>query len=408
MIKHIITVIFCVYSSLALSQVKTPARFDLTSIPLSQLVSLVYAEGIKTDYVLDPDILNDSRIVSLRYSNTTGDMRPFFVQFLAKLGYSVEKRAGTDYVFKTPDNKTDAVETHVKVYAPRFRSADYLTRVLGSLFSGKFTTSKSISSAVPVSSDAAQSSAAGMIQAQADVLVFSGSADDVAKLEKLLPQVDTQVGQVSVRAAVYEVQNTGSEGSVFQIFASLLNGRLGITLNQSTGVLPNSISIKAGGFEGILSALATDSRFKSLTQPRLRVNSGEVARLVVGQEVPILGSVTNVVGGNAVQSVDYRSAGAILDLNPIVYGDSVDLRLGQQISNFIQTNTGLNNTPTLVKRELKTVVSAKFGDLIVLGGLTENKETGNTTGVSFFPQLFGRSNSVAATDVLVLIQLDGV
>lgn len=54
------------------------------------------------------------------------------------------------------------------------------------------------------------------------------------------------------------------------------------------------------------------------------------------------------------------------------------------------------------------VVSAKFGDLIVLGGLTENKETGNTTGVSFLPQLFGRSNSVASTDVLVLIQLDGV
>lgn len=37
-----------------------------------------------------------------------------------------------------------------------------------------------------------------------------------------------------------------------------------------------------------------------------------------------------------------------------------------------------------------------------------NKETGNTTGVSMFPRLFGRSNSVASTDVLVLIQLDGV
>lgn len=408
MIKYIITVIICLYSSVTLSQIKTPVRFDLTSIPVSQLVSLVYSEGIKTDYVLDPDVLTDTRIVSLRYSNASGNLRPFFVEFLSKLGYSVENRSGTDYVFKSPEKKPDTADSHVKVYSPRYRSADYLTRVLGALFSGKFTTSKSIASNVPVSGDAAQSSAAGMIQAQADVLVFTGTSEDVQKLEKLLPQVDTQVGQVSVRAAVYEVQNTGSEGSVFQIFASLLNGRLGITLNQSTGVLPNAVSIKVGGFEGILSALATDSRFKSVTQPRLRVNSGETARLVVGQEVPILGSVTNVVGGNAVQSVEYRSAGAILDLNPVVYGDSVDLRLGQQISNFIQTNTGLNNTPTLVKRELKTVVSARFGDLIVLGGLTENKETGNTTGVSMFPRLFGRSNSVASTDVLVLIQLDGV
>lgn len=45
----------------------------------------------------------------------------------------------------------------------------------------------------------------------------------------------------------------------------------------------------------------------------------------------------------------------------------------QQISDFASTRSGVNNSPTLTKRSLITTVSTRDGELIVLGGLTQDK-----------------------------------
>ena len=136
-------------------------------------------------------------------------------------------------------------------------------------------------------------------------------------------------------------------------------------------MLDHAVRIKTAGIDAVLSALATDSRFKVVSSPSIRVRSGSSARFSVGQEVPVLGAVSYPGSGQQpIQSVEYRPSGVIFELTPQVRDATVDCSLSQQVSNFVNTTTGVNNSPTLIKRELKTDVSLADGDVIVLGDMT--------------------------------------
>lgn len=65
--------------------------------------------------------------------------------------------------------------------------------------------------------------------------------------------------------------------------------------------------------------------------------------------------------------------GVIFDIRPIVKEGIIDLDITQQLSNFVKATTGMNNSLTLTKRELKakvgvqTVVDQICEEMIELG-----------------------------------------
>jgi type II secretory pathway component GspD/PulD (secretin) len=236
------------------------------------------------------------------------------------------------------------------------------------------------------------------------MLIFSGEASEIKKLTRLLSDVDTPLGEVMVRGVVYEVQTSDSTGSAFSLAAAVLSGRVSIRLAGSTQA--NSLSISVGNADAVFSALSSDSRFKVVTQPALRVRSGAQASFSVGQDVPVLGAVTYVSSGQPVQSVEYRNSGVIFSVTPQVREAAVDLAVQQQISNFVPTTTGVNNSPTLIKRELRTDVQVRDGEIIMLGGLTEQKHTSGLTGLSFLPAwTHSRTGESARTELLLVLQV---
>jgi general secretion pathway protein D len=386
------------------------ATFNFSQIGVSQAVSLIYGEVLKTDYVIDPDVLTDARLVSFRYQKPDGLVRPFALAFLKSLGYHVESRSGVDYITKAKLVEPVVPDDDVKVYRPRFRDPSYLSRVLAPLFKGKFTVTRQIAS--PVNSGVTQNvpltSAAGVIDQDADILLFSGSAKEVVLLEKLLGQVDVSKGEIAVKAVIYEVSGTKAEGSAFQALFNLLTSKMGVSFNASVKDSGNSFKISTAGFDALITAVSSDSRFKLMSQPRLRVRSGEMAKIVVGQDVPTLGAVTYQQGGTAVQSVQYQSSGTILMISPQLRDDVIDAKVSQQLSNFVATTTGVNSSPTLIKRSLDTSITAVSGDLIVLGGLTESKETNSKNGLSFISLPFARQSEDTTVDILVILQLERV
>lgn len=178
---------------------------------------------------------------------------------------------------------------------------------------------------------------------------------------------------------------------------------MGISYGVVSG---NSLTLRTGALDTVLSALSTDSRFRTVTTPSLRVRSGGDARFSVGSDVPVLGSVQLDKNGNPIQSVEYKPSGTIFQVKPTVRESSIDLDILQQISNFVQTTTGVNNSPTLQKRELKTVVTAKDGDLLVLGGLDQDKDGSDSSGVSFLPDwLRSRGSEKSKTQILLVLQV---
>ena len=97
----------------------------------------------------------------------------------------------------------------------------------------------------------------------------------------------------------------------------------------------------------------------------------------------------------------------IFDIQPTIKTNSIDLKIQQQLSNFVKTETGVNNTPTLIKRDLVTDVTVKNGEVIVLGGLAQNKDNDMETGLSFLPDgwFTGKSKNKEKTDIIILLQV---
>jgi type II secretory pathway component GspD/PulD (secretin) len=167
------------------------------------------------------------------------------------------------------------------------------------------------------------------------------------------------------------------------------------------------VSLKNQSIDAVLSVLASDSRFKAVSKPMLRVSSGGSGRFTVGQDVPVLGAVSYPGSGQpAVQSVTYQSSGVIYDVQPVVRDDSIDVSVMQQVYNFVTTNTGVSGSPTLIKRELKSDLSLADGEIVVMGGLTDSKNSGASEGPSFLPAFMrSTSSDVSNVEILLILQV---
>jgi general secretion pathway protein D len=164
--------------------------------------------------------------------------------------------------------------------------------------------------------------------------------------------------------------------------------------------------LKFTTLQAVYSALVSDSRFKVVSSPTLRVKSGSAARLMVGSDTPVITSNQLDRNGNAVQSVEYRSAGVILDVTPEARELVTDLQVRQQISNFVSTTSGVNNSPTLMKREFQTNVSLRADDVLVLGGLDQDQSSGDKSGLPWLPSWLGLNGQRhQKSEILLLMQV---
>ena len=392
------------------NQQTVPLKFDFQMLQVGSVIQLIYAEALKQPYVIDPEVLADSRAVSFRYDAQNGDMRPFITGFLDSLGLSVHVRNGVDYIAKKKliEQVEQLPDLETFVYRPKHRDVGYISRVLAPVFKGSFASNKAIaaSDSAKVTRDVPQGSAASMIDQTADVLLFTGTAKEVATLQKLLPQIDEAKGQVMVRGVVYEVASTDKEGSAFALALSILGGKFSI-INGGSATLDSSIRLKTNSIDAVFSALSSDSRFNVISKASVRVGSGDTGRFNSGQEVPVLGAVSYPTGaGQAVQDVQYRNSGVTFEVKPSVRDLVVDLRVKQQISDFVSTTTGVNNSPTLNKREVETTLSLQDGDVVVLGGLSQDKQTGSHSGLSFLPAfLKSKGSENSKSEILLVLQL---
>lgn len=395
------------------------AKFDFRGINVAQVVQVIYSEALRDGYVIDPEVLNDQRSVSFRYDGTGSDLRSFVRAFFDSLGLEVVRRGEVDFVRRKVEKEKERLELQPFVYRPRFRDGSYLVELLGPLFSSSFTSKRTVrGSLVGSGADAAGSvvgnnrtapagSAAATVDRQTDVLVFNGTAVEIERLKKILPQVDTAAGDVLVRGALYEVQTSKSDGSAFSLAVNVLGGKFAFGTGGNLASNDTFASIKTGNIDAVLSVLATDSRFKAVSKPMLRVTSGGSGRFTVGQDVPVLGAVTYPGNGAApVQSVSYQSSGVIYDVKPVLHDAGIELGVMQQVSNFVATDTGVSGSPTLIKRELRSDLNLTDGEVVVMGGLTDAKDSEGSSGPSFLPSfLRGKSSQQANTEILLILQV---
>ncbi|MDE9447964.1 type II secretion system protein GspD [Xenorhabdus bovienii] len=356
--------------------------FSLDGVTIPKSVSFIYTKVFNKPFMIAPEIIEDSRLVSFHITPEL-DEKQFYIRYLNNMGVGVSSKNGVDYIYKIKEVESK-IPQYTYTYKPKYRSVSYLNGVLKTVIpDGAFGSSDNNLNGVSVTSKLMSNF--NVPTTHGDVFVFYGSRASIARLEAIMPSVDTVTDEVYVGGYVYEVQTTERNGSGLAIAANLLNQKLSIQISNPLGSgSDNFIKFSSGSLSALYELFNTDSRFSVVSSPALRARSGTFASFAVGSDVPVLGQVS-YRGDSSVQSVEYRSSGVIFNVYPEVRQHAIDLTISQELSNFAKTETGVNNSPTLIKRNIQTSVSVGDGDIIMIGGLADNKDNTQSTGLSFFP-----------------------
>ena len=139
------------------------------------------------------------------------------------------------------------------------------------------------------------------------------------------------------------------------------------------GVNGAALSIAMGDWTALISAVSTDSNSNILSSPSITVMDNGEASFIVGEEVPVLtGSTAGSSNDNPFQTVERKEVGIKLKVVPqINEGNSVQLNIEQEVSNVLGANGAVD--VRFAKRQLNTSVMVEDGQMVVLGGLIDER-----------------------------------
>ncbi len=254
--------------------------------------------------------------------------------------------------------------------------------------------------ATPGGKAAATGAKSDKISIQADestnALVINAPPDVFRSLRSVISRLDVRRAQVLVEAVIAEVSSQKSAELGVQWVADGRSGNNAIGLinfstgTAITGLLTNPPTVGDGLNLGIgdfsknslkwgafVRALASDSHTNILSTPSLVTMDNEEAEIVVGQNVPfVTGSFsttgTGAIPTNPFQTIQRQDVGITLKIKPqINEGNAVRLEIQQEsssVSNSAQAVDLITN-----KRSIKTNVMIDDGQVLVLGGLIEDR-----------------------------------
>ncbi|MGB5539908.1 MAG: type II secretion system secretin GspD [Gammaproteobacteria bacterium] len=264
--------------------------------------------------------------------------------------------------------------------------------------------------------DAAQgkavSAARGSFDIQADestnALVISAPPDIMRTLRRVISQLDIRKAQVLVEAVIAEVSDTAArELGVQWLFADTQGGQTPVGVvnftnsgSPITDVANAVVDVANGGslpsvagnvllgfgdvaknqfsYAAVINALASDTGSNILSTPTLVTLDNEEAEIVIGENVPFLtGSFTSTGASdgatNPFQTIQREDVGITLKIKPkINEGDALRLDIEQEVSSIADSVAGAADLITK-KRSIKTNVMVDDGQIVVLGGLIDER-----------------------------------
>jgi len=251
---------------------------------------------------------------------------------------------------------------------------------------------------------------AGFIQADpaTNALIITASEAVYRNLRSVIDQLDARRAQVYVESLIVEVSAekaaelgvqwaglSGDEASRYRLGVASGFGQGGNNLinqavaNATNGnPLPPGNGLNIGIFRqvngsltlgAIARALETEGNANILSMPNLITLDNEEARIIVGQNVPfVTGQFTTQASGGAAgvnpfQTIERRDVGLALRVRPQVSeGGTVKMAIYQEISAVLPRTAGTSDITT-TKRSIETNVLVDDGQILVLGGLIEDR-----------------------------------
>ncbi len=236
------------------------------------------------------------------------------------------------------------------------------------------------------------------IEAQNAILV-NASPEDFRAVQALVAQLDVKPKQVHIEVLIAEVQEGAEDTLGVQFnFAGTHHGSSwgggshpnaempGSTLASAVGsqIYPEGIAAavvnKAGQTLGVINvdALRQNSDVKILATPSVSAQNHTTAEVTIVNNIPMTESTVTGTGGDkdVVQTITRYDVGVKLSITPhIVPGGEVQMELQPSIEAVTSGGNGGDYAPTIAKRTVKTVQTARDGETIVISGLTRSDMT---------------------------------
>lgn len=382
-------------------------------VRIQEFARVVLQDVLKSQFVFSSEFLATDAVVGFSASSLKrAGSESLLRDVLEEHGFSLDKRAGYYRVSllkleDKPDLRKDFI------YRLKHRDLSYLSAQLLPLFPpDSFTFTRGIDSGNSQSqshSDGAVDNGRSLYsmtnKTNGDLILFRGHEPDIERLRSLLSKLDVEVPRVLVRAFVLETRDLEQSGYSVSAVAKLLSGKLGITIAGSTA--GNLLTFTSPDFEAVASALRSDSRVRVLTSPSVYAETGASASLSVGSSVPTLGAIQFSNDGQSQQSVEYQDTGVILRITPRVLEESISVRIEQEISDAVQTQTGVSGSPTITKSNIQTAFNVVSGDFVILGGLSSEKSSTARDSFPLFRWLtLGSTSSEASADIVIVLYVE--
>jgi len=296
----------------------------------------------------------------------------------------------------------------------------------------------------------------GMIQADSatNSLIITAADPVYRNLRSVIDQLDARRAQVYIEALIVELSATtganlgiqwqglllsnGGNNAVYgsTSFGSGNTNIVDLTLQgnaiaqnpsaitSTSGLLAQGLNIgllhrfgNLFGLGGLLQALSTSADANILSTPNLITLDNEEAKIVVGQNVPVVTGSYATPTANAATSVtafntfDRRDVGVTLHVKPqITDGGVLKMQIYQEDSSVDQTTKTDPGGVTINTRSVQSTILADDGEIVVLGGLMQDQYNNNNSkipllgDIPFIGSLF-RSESKTRTKTNLMVFL---
>ncbi len=258
-----------------------------------------------------------------------------------------------------------------------------------------------------------------------NIVVIADEETSLA-ISNVIANLDVPKPQVLIKMVFLEVQrNNGSdigvEGSYSKGIGNNLNssaanvfglaGANSLVTNFNVGgrnpvtgqyaLTPNSnpngfYQIVGSDFQATLKAIATAGKAQILSRPSVLARDGQLAKIVVGQQVYLPSGVTFTTTGNTTTPIingNYTDVGIILNVTPFIGANNLVEMILQPQTSSVDTSTpgqqiatgGLLGSPVFAPniniRSADTVVVTPDGQTVVIGGLIANSKSSSESKV---------------------------
>jgi len=251
---------------------------------------------------------------------------------------------------------------------------------------------------------------------RSNALIVSGTRTDLELIREVVGRIDVLLPQVQIEVLIVDINLTkgvsrGSEvlagiyDQATQGYTASTTNIFGVDFSDTTFNIQNG-EVADLMLNAVFRRARDDSNVKVMSVPSVITSHNREATITVGRAEPIISGTQSdlgVGGGTALRSsFSFEDITTELTVTPLIGpNDVIQLEINQkadEVADRIQIDG--NSQPIIGRRELTSFISAKNGELYILGGLqrrSNSLSTGKPSMIGEIP-LIGRLFSSRTKD----------